>query len=57
MALKPPPLAVVVYLPNLAKLTEEEYNNAFVGRVKTGIPYEIFYRNASSALKNASKTD
>jgi epoxyqueuosine reductase len=45
------------YLPNLAKLTEEEYNNAFVGRVKTGIPYEIFYRNASSALKNASKTD
>ena len=44
------------YLPGLSKLTEEEYNNSFVGRVKTGIPYETFYRNVNIALGNAEAT-
>jgi epoxyqueuosine reductase QueG len=38
------------YLPNLVKMTEEEYGNV-LGFLNTGIPYNIFRRNVLLAME------
>ena len=42
------------YLPNLLKLTEEEYREKF-GNLNTSIPYNIFHRNILLAMERAKK--
>ena len=42
----------IFYLPNLVKMTEEEYRKSF-GHFNTGIPYKIFHRNVLLAIGKA----
>jgi epoxyqueuosine reductase QueG len=39
-------------LPDLVKMTEEEYGSVF-GHLNTGIPYHIFHRNVLGAMERA----
>ena len=42
----------IFYLPNLVKLTEDEYHKTF-GYLNTGIPYETFHRNVLMAIERS----
>ncbi len=42
------------YLPNLSRLSENEYNDMF-GHLNTDIPYHLFHRNVLIAMKRAEK--
>ena len=44
----------IFYLPNLVKMTEEEYGK-MLGHLNTGIPYNIFHRNVLLAMEKAKK--
>ena len=45
----------IFYLPNLIKMTEEEYKSIFKD-LNTGIPYSIFHRNVFLAMERAKKS-
>ncbi len=49
-------LKKIFYLPNLVELSEVEYHK-MLGHLNTGIPYEIFHRNALMAIEKAKQID
>ncbi len=46
----------IFYLPNLVKMTEEEYGKVF-GHLNTCIPYDIFQRNVLLAMEKAKQIE
>jgi len=49
-------LEKLFYLPDLAKLSENEYQEK-LEQFYTGIPYRVFHRNVLIALERAEKLD